>query len=356
MYCVLRDCNDSRCHNCFPVKDCNIHDICINEGTCEEYNGKILITGSCGFIGSHLSELLLKNNYKIIGIDNLNSFIYDKTFKLKNLNILSKYKNYTQITSDFVEKDYIKIYKPNIIIHLAAYGNVRKSNEKPNIYINNNIEKTNILLEYLKNNKNINYNPLFIYASSSSVYGNNEKIPFNENDILNNISSVYALTKKTCEDLVNIYCKNYNIKSIGFRFFTVYGPRNRPDMAIYKFLNNIHNNKEIVIYNNKMKRDFTYIDDIVNGIYNSCKLILNEGDHKIYNLGNNNPILISELVKLCNNIVKKEVKIKYENKILGDVFITYADIEKAKNELNYIPKINIKEGLYNTYIDMLQNI
>ena len=192
--------------------------------------------------------------------------------------------------------------------------------------------------------------PLFIYASSSSVYGKNKKIPFTETDELNNIVSPYAFSKKMCEDLVSLYCKNYNIKAIGFRFFTVYGPGGRPDMAIYNFVTKIQNEQSIIKYGDgSMERDFTYVDDIVNGITNSIKLKISmqNGQHKIFNLGNNKPIKLNELISTCEKIVGKKAIIIQEDIPIGDVPITYANIDKAKKELNYKPNTSIEDGIYN---------
>ena len=256
-------------------------------------------------------------------------------------------KNYTNIEANIEDNDYILQYNPDIVIHLAAYANVRKSNEDPDKFIRNNVENTSILLKQIRNMK---VKPFFIYASSSSVYGKNTQIPFTETDKLNNIISPYAFSKKMCEDLVSMYCKNYNIKAIGFRFFTVYGPGGRPDMAIYNFITKIKNEQSIIRYGDgKMERDFTYVDDIVDGITNSIKLkiSMNCGEHKIFNLGNNTPIKLSELISICEEIVGKKAHIVEKDVPLGDVPITYANINKAKYELEYNPKISLKKGIRN---------
>jgi UDP-glucuronate 4-epimerase len=308
---------------------------------------KILITGSCGFIGSHLAEYFLKLNHTIIGIDNLNNFIYDSKFKLTNLNILKKYSNYIQITDDIDNNDYIFVYRPDIIIHLAAYANVRKSEEFPDKYIRNNSEVTCKLLQQISI---LDYKPLFIYASSSSVYGKNKKVPFSEIDSLDNIQSAYALSKKMCEELVNMYCRVYNFKAVGLRFFTVYGPRGRPDMAVFKFLKNINEEKEIIMYGDgSMERDYTYIDDIIYGIVNVCKLDLQDGEHRIYNLGNNSPVKLKDFIKLCEKITNKIAIINNKKTLLGDVPITYANIDKAIQEINYNPKTKFEDGLNKTF-------
>jgi UDP-glucuronate 4-epimerase len=309
---------------------------------------KIIITGSCGFIGKHISEKLLQNGHAVIGIDNYNSYIYDHTFKQINLECLKTYKNFKEINDDILNGNYIQEHDPDIVIHLAAYANVRKSIEEPDKYIRNNVECTcKILNEITKCKKN----PLLIYASSSSVYGANTKIPFEETDILNNIISPYALSKKMCEDLVDLFCKTRHIRAIGLRFFTVYGPGGRPDMGIYKFLKNIHHNQPVTIFGDgTMQRDFTYISDIVDGIYSCTQLCLNEKEHRIYNIGNNSPITLSKLIKTCEDIIGKKATIINLNVPEGDVPITYANIDKAKHDLNFQPKIDIYEGLKNMYI------
>ena len=314
---------------------------------------KILITGSCGFIGHHLSINLLNSNNTIIGIDNLNSIIYDKEYKLIKYRELIKYENYIHIENDISSENYIEKYNPDIVIHLAAYANVRKSYEIPDKVLNNNLVVTTKLLNDIKNHES---NPLFIYASSSSVYGKNKKVPFNENDELNNIISPYALSKKMCEDIVSLYCKN-GLRAIGLRFFIVYGPGCRPDMAVYKFINNIYNGKPITMFGDgTMQRDFTYITDIIDGILSCIKLKLSENEHRIYNLGNNTPIELKHFISLCENTIGKKANIINKEIPEGDVPITYADITKANKELNYNPKVKLEEGLKITFKWILKNI
>lgn len=359
MFCVLGDCNKGQCHHCFPVKNCSKgHKLCNEHGICEEIKDisdtTILITGSCGFIGFHLTNKLLKMGYNVIGIDNLNNYIYDSSFKQNNQKILIKNVNYTNIQGNIEDNNYVLQFNPDIIIHLAAYANVRKSNDDPDKFIRNNVENTSILLKQIQDMK---VKPFFVYASSSSVYGKNTKIPFTETDELNNIVSPYAFSKKMCEDLVSIYCRNYGIKAIGFRFFTVYGPGGRPDMAIYNFITKIKNDQSINRYGDgNMERDFTYVDDIVNGITNSIqlKLSMRDGEHKIFNLGNNTPIKLSELISICEEIVGKKAIVIQKDIPIGDVPITYANIDKAKKELNYNPITSLKIGIKNMF-DWINN-
>jgi UDP-glucuronate 4-epimerase len=314
---------------------------------------KVVVTGSVGFIGSAVSIKLLERGDNVIGIDNFNTDIYENKHKYNNLIILQKYKNYYNISDNILNDNYIKKYNPDIIIHLAGYANVRKSNIIPEKFIRNNIEVTTKILDEIKQ---LTYNPLLIYASSSSVYGENKKIPFNEVDDLDNIISIYALTKKMCEDIVKLYCKINNLRAIGLRFFTVYGPRCRPDMATYIFLNSIKNENIINLYGDgSIKRDFTYIDDIVNGIYNCIFLDIPNGTHKIYNLGNNQPISMNYFINICEITVGKKAIIIKKDALIEDVPITYADITHAKNDLNYNPKTSIEFGLEKTYNWILNN-
>jgi len=309
---------------------------------------KIIITGSCGFIGKNISEKLLQEGHEVIGIDNFNSYIYDNKFKKINSDNLKSYKKYKEINDDIFNGNFIQEHKPDIVIHLAGYANVRKSIEEPDKYIRNNVECTCKVLKEITTCPNP---PTLIYASSSSVYGTNLKIPFEENDTLNNIISPYALSKKMCEDLVDLFCKTKNIRAIGLRFFTAYGPGGRPDMAIYNFLKNIHENKAITIFGDgTMQRDYTYVGDIVQGIYNCIQISLKEKEHRIYNIGNNSPISLIKLIQTCEDIVGKKAIIIDKKIPDGDVPITYASIEKAKRELSYQPITNIYEGLKQTYI------
>lgn len=310
----------------------------------------ILVTGSCGFIGSHVCETLLLTypNYKIIGIDCISTFVYGFEQKIENRNLLCKYSNYKHIEDDIMNHNYIVDIKPDAIIHLAGHGNIGKSTTYPNNYIHNNVNVTTKLLHEMKCLKKM---PLFLYASSSSVYGSNYKLPFSEEDPLDNIISVYGLSKKMCEDTVNLYCKMYGCKAIGFRFFTVYGPRGRPDMAIHKFLKSLIEGKDINIYGDgTTQRDYTYIDDIVQGILNSLSFIhCQNGMHKIYNLGCNKPIKLIDLINKCENITGKKTNIIIKPIVNEDLKITFANITKAKNELNYNPLTNIDIGLFKTY-------
>ena len=311
---------------------------------------RILVSGCCGFIGSHLCELLLKKGLIICGIDNMNDY-YDINIKEKNLQLLNKYKNFSFYKDDIVNTNIISLFKPYKIVHLASMAGVRYSIKNPKYYCKVNIEGfIHILEESVKNNvKQI------VYASSSSVYGLNSKLPFNEEDITDTCNSPYACSKLATELYAKMYNQLYGIKTIGLRFFTVYGPRGRPDMAPYKFLYSIMNNKPITKYGNGLStRDYTYIDDIVNGINLSLENKKNiECD--VLNLGSSNPISLNKFIETCEKITNKSAIIEEYNNQLGDVPHTYADITKAEKLLNYKPTTSLKEGLKNTYNYLLTN-
>ena len=309
---------------------------------------KILITGVAGFIGSHVAEKLLKTtNHIIIGIDNINSY-YDQKQKQRNLNLLTRYPNFIFIEDDIVTTNVITVHKPTIVIHLAAMAGVRYSIENPKTYVRNNVEGITNLL----NQAALQHDPAiknFIYASSSSVYGINKKVPFTEDDPINKCNSPYAATKKCCEIMADLYSQLYDLPLIGLRFFTVYGPRGRPDMAPYKFLYRIANSLPITKYGDgTAMRDYTYIDDIVTGVINSISYISPTG-HSIFNLGNSTPHSLNQFISLCEKVTNKKAIIEQFPDQLGDVPKTYADITRARNLLKYEPKTTLEEGLRRTY-------
>ena len=308
---------------------------------------KILITGCCGFIGGHLCEKLLQtqNDIMIMGIDNMNDY-YNNQIKYKTLEILLKFKNFEFEKNDILNSKLIYNWKPDKVIHLAAMAGVRYSLQNPPLYIDTNIKGFVNILEQIKQ---LNYNCRLIYASSSSVYGLNSKIPFSESDDIDKTNSIYATTKKCKENFAQLYSQIYNLETIGLRFFTVYGPRGRPDMAPYKFLYNILNNIPIEKYGDgSSSRDYTYIDDIVQGIIATINVNLPK-NYEIFNLGNSYPISLNKFIKTCENVSNKKAIIIQKNQQLGDVPDTFADISKAKNLLKYSPKTSIEVGLKNTY-------
>lgn len=312
---------------------------------------KILVTGCAGFIGSHLCEKLLSLKHIVYGIDIMNDY-YDVSQKKENLELLCKNKfseNFTFEIDDLTTTTIISKIKPDIVVNLGAMAGVRYSLENPSIYIKTNINgQVHLMDECVKNNVS-----LYVYASSSSVYGSNEKIPFCESDDVKNQTSPYALTKKSAEEFATLYNKLYDLKVIGLRFFTVYGPRGRPDMAPYKFLDAIINDKFFDKYGNgESYRDYTYIDDIVNGIVGAIDNKKNKSC-EIYNLGNNKPVSLNEFIAVCENITGKKALYITKDNQAGDVSKTYADISKAQNDLDYNPVTSIEIGLSKTLDWML---
>lgn len=299
----------------------------------------ILITGVAGFIGSHIAKALLKDkNADIVGIDNFNDY-YSPKFKednIKNLNI----RPYRGDIRDLAFLN--RIFSDNKIdqiIHVASMVGVRYSIVNPEIYQDVNVRGTLNMLEMTRKHRC----KKFIFGSSSSVYGNNRKVPFSENDNVDNPISPYAATKKSAELLCHTYHYIYNIPVVCLRFFTVYGPNGRPDMAPYKFTEAIYNGKEIEVYGNgKTKRDYTYVADIVNGITKSLEL---DADYEIINLGDSNPVELSKFISIIEKNLGKKAKIIHKPMQPGDVMQTYADISKAKRLLGYSPKTDIEEGM-----------
>ena len=306
----------------------------------------ILITGVAGFIGSHLASKMLSQNFNVLGIDNLNNY-YSVKLKKYRLKQLDKFKNFTFIKTDLSKainlEKVIKSKKLSVICHLAAQAGVRYSITNPSIYLKYNIDGFLNILEYCRR-----YNTNLVYASSSSVYGANKKVPFSVNDDVSNPVSLYAVTKRSNELMAESYFNLYNLNSIGLRFFTVYGPMGRPDMAIWKFTESIINNKAIEVFNKgNLSRDFTYVDDIIDGVQKAIILSKNKksSKHRIYNLGNNSPVVLNTMIKLLEDTIGKKAKKKLVSMQPGDVKKTFADIEKSRKELNFKPKTSLRQGL-----------
>ena len=329
-------------------------------------NKTVLVTGASGFIGSNLVKRLLKEfeGIQVIGLDNMNDY-YDVRIKESRLNELSQSKNYTFIQGNLADKEVIsKIfteYKPSIVVNLAAQAGVRYSIENPDAYIESNLIGFYNILEACR------HNPVehLVYASSSSVYGSNKKVPYSTDDKVDNPVSLYAATKKSNELLAHSYSKLYNIPSTGLRFFTVYGPAGRPDMAYFGFTNKLVNGETIKIFNyGNCKRDFTYVDDIVEGIIRVMQGApeqVNGEDglpippYAIYNIGNSNPenlldfvtILQEELIRA--GVLPKDYDFESHKELVpmqpGDVPVTYADTTPLERDYGFKPSTSLRDGL-----------
>ena len=307
----------------------------------------ILITGCAGFIGYHLSSKILKNKKSIIfGVDNINNY-YDINIKKDRLENLRQNINFKFYKVDLLEFDklnkIIKKNKINYIIHLAAQAGVRYSIENPSTYFKSNVEGFFNILEISKINK-IKH---LIYASTSSVYGDNKEFPLNENHKTDSPLSFYAATKKSNEVMAHSYSYIYKIPTTAVRFFTVYGPFGRPDMALFKFTKNILDNKKIELFNGGLHdRDFTYIDDIVAGIFSLIKKPpKSKIPYSIFNIGNGKPQKLLNYLKNIEKYLNKKAKIKKLPLQVGDIVKTHADIKKLKKYSNYSPKTNIEKGI-----------
>jgi UDP-glucuronate 4-epimerase len=304
----------------------------------------ILITGCAGFIGFHLAKKLLKNK-KIIGIDSLNNY-YSVKLKKKRLNILKKNKNFKFLKVDL--KDFsklsqkIKKYKIDKVIHLAAQPGVRISIANPHNTLNQNLISFLNIIEISRVKKV----KKFIYASSSSVYGDSKIYPFNEKDFQNIPISVYGATKLSNEIIAESYARNFKLDCVGLRFFTVYGPYGRPDMAYYSFLDNLKSKKSITVFNKgNMLRDFTYIDDVIDGIVSVIKKKFTN-KHEVLNIGKGKPDKLMDLINLLEKNYEKKFKIIFTKTIpLGDIKKTYSNTGRAKKLINWNPKVNLAKGL-----------
>lgn len=303
----------------------------------------ILLTGAAGFIGYHVSKSLLSQGIEVIGIDNINEY-YDPKLKLSRLKKLETEKNFIFEKADICDNDrlieILKKYKPKKICHLAAQAGVRYSITNPFVYQKSNMEGFLNILELARNGNVEN----FVYASSSSVYGGNTKLPFSETDPVEKPISLYAATKRSNELIAYTYSHLYNIPCSGLRFFTVYGPWGRPDMALFIFTKAILEEREIEVFNGgNMLRNFTYIDDIVDGV---IRVLQTPKSYEIYNIGNSRAEKLLDFIEeIEKNVGKKAIR-KYCSMQPGDVVATVADISKI-NKLGYVPKTNIKEGIAN---------
>ena len=306
---------------------------------------KILITGAAGFIGYHLSRSLLKDGAIILGIDNINNY-YDTGIKEQRLKRLKGFKNFTFKKIDLIDEKKLNNvflnFNPSIVIHLAAQAGVRYSIENPRAYLDSNLIGFHNVIEQCRRCK---INKL-IYASSSSIYGLNEKIPFSVNDKTDYPVSLYGATKKSNELVAHAYSHLYGVKTIGLRFFTVYGPWGRPDMAYFSFTKKIIEGRKIEVFNHgNMQRDFTYIDDIVDGIRNTIDKDFN---FEIFNLGNSKSEDLMTMIRIIEKELNINAKIVFKDMQAGDVFKTYADIKKSSKMLEFKPKVSLQVGLKRT--------
>ena len=308
-----------------------------------------LITGGAGFIGFYLSKALLEKGATVISIDNMNDY-YEVSLKEDRLAILSRFSQFYFVKADIADKDVLfdvfKQYKPQIVVNLAAQAGVRYSIDNPDAYIQSNLVGFFNILEACRNY------PVehLVFASSSSVYGGNKKVPFSTDDQVDKPVSLYAATKKSNELMAYSYSKLYKIPLTGLRFFTVYGPMGRPDMAYFKFAKKIMAGDPIQVYNNgDMRRDFTYIDDIVTGIENIlCNPPAadeNEAYYKIYNIGNNQPEKLMDYISVLEKCIGREAKKEFLPMQPGDVYETYADVSDLMRDFDFKPATTIEEGL-----------
>ncbi|HJP83313.1 MAG TPA: NAD-dependent epimerase [Fimbriimonadaceae bacterium] len=316
---------------------------------------KILVTGAAGFIGFHVSRKLAELGYEVVGLDNLNDY-YDPSLKKDRLNLLTEFANFQFQRGDVADvSDYGSGF--DAAIHLAAQAGVRYSIENPGIYIQSNIVGTANLLEWARHAELKH----FVYASSSSVYGMNRKLPFSEVDSVDHPISLYAATKKSTELLAHTYSHLFHLPTTGLRFFTVYGPWGRPDMAAFKFTKAILGGESIDVYNEgKMKRDFTYIDDIVQGTINAMQRPAepdakwnpeqptaqsSSAPYRIFNIGNHQSVELMEFIRTLEGAIGKSAQLNLLPMQPGDVPETYADISALSDAVDYAPTTPISVGL-----------
>jgi UDP-glucose 4-epimerase len=299
---------------------------------------KVIVTGCAGFIGSHLCERLLKEGYEVIGIDAITDY-YSPKLKYYNLEILKRYPKFKFFKMDLAKDDLQLLPVPNVIFHLAAQPGVRESwGSNFEVYIERNLIATERLLERFKNYRRVK----FIVSSSSSVYGNIAHGPLSE-DYMPAPISPYGVTKLAMERLCYAYHINYDMPFIILRYFTVYGPRQRPDMAFHKFIASALQKRPIIIFGSgRQKRDFTYVDDVVEATVASLNL---DAEFEIINIGTGNPVTLLEVIKLIEKILGENVEITFHPRQAGDVDQTWADISKARRLIRYSPKTSLEQGL-----------
>ncbi|PKQ63480.1 epimerase [Labilibaculum filiforme] len=313
----------------------------------------ILITGCAGFIGSHLTEKFLELGYRVIGIDNFDPF-YPKRIKEGNMNSFRSKATFTFYEIDLRVDSSLDLIEESIdlVVHLAGKAGVRPSIENPQAYINSNITASRNVLDFMRK-KRIKK---LAFASSSSIYGNNKEVPFSESHNVDHVISPYAFSKKSCEILNHSYHHLYDLDIINMRFFTVFGPRQRPDLAIHKFLKLFRNKQAIPMFGDgSTARDYTYVDDTVDGIVKCCKYLFDHEEvFETLNLGNSYPILLRDMINVIAKMAKCEVQINKLPMQAGDVDQTYADISRAKEVVGYNPQVSFEEGI-KRFVDWFDN-
>lgn len=315
-------------------------------------NNSVLVTGGAGFIGSHVVDSLLAQSARVVVLDNFND-CYDPQIKRKNIHHNLSNPNFSLIEGDILDPvlmdSIFSQYQPSGVIHLAARAGVRPSITDPKLYYQVNVAGTLSLLEAMKKHNCTR----LVFASSSSVYGNRSKGPFSESDSTDQQVSPYGATKKSGELLCQVYAHLYSINTVCLRFFTAYGPRNRPDMACFLFTHAIASSKPITQFGNgNTGRDYTYIDDIVAGVISALDA---DVSFDIINLGNSSPVLLKELIATIEQVVGKKAITEIQPMQPGDVQLTFADVSKAKKLLNFTPKTDLKTGLTHLYDWYLKN-
>ena len=318
----------------------------------------IILTGACGFIGSHVAERLIAHGNTVYGIDNFDPF-YSASVKRRNIRALRNNPLFRLYEVDILDKKAIhNVFSEantiECVIHLAAKAGVRPSIENPQEYIQTNIHGTAILLEAMAAVQVSN----MIFASSSSVYGNTKTVPFCETAWVDNPVSPYAATKKSCELLCHTYAHLYGMCIASLRFFTVYGPRQRPDLAIAKFTQLIHSDKPITVFGDgTTQRDYTYIDDIIDGVMAAMAWLpaQQKGAHTVFNLGESDSIPLHKVISIIEETLDKKAYIQRQPLQMGDVLQTYADITRAREILGYNPQVDIHEGV-RRYVEYFYNI
>ncbi len=312
---------------------------------------KVLVTGAAGFIGSFVCHKLLDLGHEVVAVDNLNNY-YKRSLKKARLKLLTPHHEFNFYQANIANRNAIlqladKHSDISVIVHLAAQAGVRYSLENPYAYVESNLMGQVVVSELARNLAQLDH---FVYASSSSVYGGNEKLPFSERDDVNAPVSLYAATKRADELIGHCYSHLYNIPSTGLRFFTVYGPWGRPDMAYFLFTKAILEGEPITVFDDgNMQRDFTYIDDIIDGIMAVMgKPPAKSGKnpaHRVFNLGNNKPVKLLDFISQIEESLGKKAKKIFKPRPAGDVPVTYADISQSEQIFNFSPKTSIEEGI-----------